>query len=538
MSKQQEQKQASPKSLYEDREGLVYARVSSKKQEIEGTGLQSQEGRCIDDLNSIAVPYRRTFPDSYTGGGDFMNRPAMREMLSYIDKNAHKKYVVVFDDLKRFARDVEFHLKLRATFRAYDVELRCLNYKFDESAEGRFVETILAAGNELERHQNKRQVVQKMKARLEAGYWSFGTKKGYRMQKDAMHGKISVPNGIEAKLLTEALEGFSTGIFVRPIDACQFLVENKFWKQSAQKYVSAFIKMLKDPFYAGYIEYPDWEVARRLGHHQSIISIQTFECNQQRLEGKRSIKRVRKDVSDDFPLRGLLNCGECEKHLTAAWTKGNGGAYGFYFCQNKKCVSFRKSINKDDIEKKFKKLLLENILKIETENLLAAVFDKAWEEEQTNFEVSEKEKLQRRKILEERIARLTEFVINAKSDTLRDTYERQIEREASKLEEIEVGTLEEIDLSIPYQTALEKSSTMLKSPYKVWTVVDTAEKQKLFFFIFEEKLSYSKIGGYQTDKVPTAIKLFEEFATPAANDVDPTGLEPATPSLQMRCSTR
>src|SRR3989338_9409684 len=162
------------KNPFEDREGLVYARVSSKKQEMEGTGLQSQEGRCINDLKTIGVSYIKSFPDSFTGGGDFMKRPAMKELLEYIDARPHKKFVVVFDDLKRFARDVEFHLKLRTAFRARDVILRCLNYNFDESPEGRFAELIMAGQAELERHQNSRQVSQKMKARLEAGYWSFG----------------------------------------------------------------------------------------------------------------------------------------------------------------------------------------------------------------------------------------------------------------------------------------------------------------------------------------------------------------------------
>src|SRR6185369_10903180 len=89
---------------YEGRVGLVYARVSSKRQEIEGSGLGSQEERCVKYLNSISVPHEKTYPDTYTGGGDFMNRPEMREMLADIDARPHKKFLVVFDDLKRFAR--------------------------------------------------------------------------------------------------------------------------------------------------------------------------------------------------------------------------------------------------------------------------------------------------------------------------------------------------------------------------------------------------------------------------------------------------
>src|ERR1035437_3927265 len=111
---------------YEGREGLVYARVSSKRQETEGSGLESQEGRCVNELKILNVPYIKTFPDSFSGGGDFMKRPAMREMLSYVDAHPHKKFVIVFDDLKRFARDTKFHFDLRTALKARNILPKCL----------------------------------------------------------------------------------------------------------------------------------------------------------------------------------------------------------------------------------------------------------------------------------------------------------------------------------------------------------------------------------------------------------------------------
>ena len=514
------------KNPFEDREGLVYARVSSKKQEMEGTGLQSQEGRCINDLKTIGVSYIKSFPDSFTGGGDFMKRPAMKELLEYIDARPHKKFVVVFDDLKRFARDVEFHLKLRTAFRARDVILRCLNYNVDESPEGRFAELIMAGQAELERHQNSRQVSQKMKARLEAGYWSFGVKRGYKTIKDPMHGKLSVPNGNEAKILKEALEGFSSGLFIRKIDACKYLIEKGFWKLEPKRYVYLFDKMLKDLFYVGYIEYPKWNVSRRLGHHKALISIETFELNQKRLRGGQINKPARKDVSEDFILRGLLCCAECRKHLTASFTKGNGGRYGYYFCQNKKCKMFRVSINKKEIDKGFKKLLTSNTLKPEVSKLVAVVFDRVWKDEVNNFQNLEKEKLLERNKLEEKIEKLTDMAIKASSEKIRRNYEKQIEKTMKELEELPSASEEKPDLNIPYQTALNKATGVLKSPYKIWESVDLEEKHRLFFFLFEEKLPYSKIEGYQTNKIPSAINLFEEFVVPVTNDVVLAGRNP------------
>lgn len=74
-----------------------------------------------------------------------MNRPEMRSLLEYIDSKPHISFIVVFDDLKRFARDTEFHLKLRTAFKVRNVVLECLNYNFDDSPEGVFVETLFVA---------------------------------------------------------------------------------------------------------------------------------------------------------------------------------------------------------------------------------------------------------------------------------------------------------------------------------------------------------------------------------------------------------
>lgn len=524
---------------YEGREGLVYVRVSSKKQELEGHGRESQEARCVKELSNIKISQYKTFSDTYTGGGDFMKRPAMRDLLSYVDRNPHKKFVVVFDDLKRLARDTEFHLKLRASLKIRDVVPICLNYKFDDTAEGRFVETILAAGGELERHQNKRQVVQKQKARLELGYWSFGNKRGYKMIKDSVHGTIGIPDTKDSFLLKQALEGFANGEFVKKIDACRFLVENGFWKRkNPEKYVYLFTRLLKDSFYAGYIEYEPWEISRRVGKHQPIISMETFEINQRRLGLGTLSKKPRKDVSNDFPLRGLLSCGECNGHLCASWSKGNGGKYGFYFCQNKKCHMFRKSINKDTVHTQFDSLLKNNQLKSEVSDLVEVVFDKVWTEEVKTFKENHRKAKENIKTLETKVADLTNMIISTKSETLRRVYESQLETLGVELEELKEEGVPEVDLNFPYQTALGKSKQFLKSPYSIWQSVDTYEKQRLFFFLFEEKLPYSKIEGYQTNKVPNAIRLFEDFVSVNTNDVDRTGLEPATPSLQMMCSTR
>lgn len=75
------------------------------------------------------------FPDDVSGGGDFMRRPCMVALHSYLDAQKGKPYVAVFDDLKRFARDTEFHLKLRREFAVRGETIECLNFRIEDTPE-------------------------------------------------------------------------------------------------------------------------------------------------------------------------------------------------------------------------------------------------------------------------------------------------------------------------------------------------------------------------------------------------------------------
>lgn len=201
---------------------IIYCRVSSARQSTEGHGLDSQEHRCREYANNKGYEVIKAFRDSFTGAGDFLDRPAMTALLSFLDKNPITNYVVIFDDLKRLSRDITFYLKLKREFEARGAKVECPNFTFEETPEGQFIETIIAAQGELERKQNQRQVIQKMKARLEKGYWTFVAPHGYRMIKDSLHGKILRVSDIEASIVKEALTGFAVGRFENKIDVQEF----------------------------------------------------------------------------------------------------------------------------------------------------------------------------------------------------------------------------------------------------------------------------------------------------------------------------
>ncbi len=142
----------------EGKKAVLYCRVSSKKQTKDGSGLDTQEHRCRQYAEARGYEVEAVFPDDVSAKGDFINRPGMVALLAYLDARPDESYVVIFDDLKRYSRDTEFHLKLRREMQARNATRECLNFNFEDSPEGKFFETIVAATGTLEREQNARQV--------------------------------------------------------------------------------------------------------------------------------------------------------------------------------------------------------------------------------------------------------------------------------------------------------------------------------------------------------------------------------------------
>lgn len=307
-----------PRKPDKTRAALIYCRVSDKKQKTEGHGLESQEHRCRQYAQERGLAVEMVFPDDISGGGDFMKRPAMRALLAYLDSEKDQNYVVIFDDLKRFARDTEFHIKLRREFAERGASVECLNFKFEDTPEGRFIETVIAAQGQLEREQNSRQVIQKMKARVEKGYYVFHPPVGYRYSKDKMHGKLLVRDEPAASILIEALEGYANGKFSSQVEVKRFLESKpEFPKSGPSGYVHAskVKEILQRPVYAGYVEAPDWGVSLRKGHHEPLIPYSTYERIQGLLSGN-AYAPARKDINEDFPLRGFVLCDDCGKPMT------------------------------------------------------------------------------------------------------------------------------------------------------------------------------------------------------------------------------
>ena len=133
---------------------LIYCRVSSQRQVVEGHGIDSQEQRCRTYAKNKDYDVMEVFPDEGVSGGLF-ERPAMQKLIAYLDEHLLEKFTIIFDDLARFARDVKVHIQLKAELQSRGAKLECLNFNYDDSDESEMAELMLAVSNQYQRKANR-----------------------------------------------------------------------------------------------------------------------------------------------------------------------------------------------------------------------------------------------------------------------------------------------------------------------------------------------------------------------------------------------
>lgn len=494
---------------------LIYCRVSTRRQAKEGSGLTSQEQRCRMHAEQHGYAVEHVFPDDFTGSGNFMHRPGMVAMLDYIKRNSQQRYVVIFDDLKRLARDTKYYLILREMLDALHVRIECLNFTFEASPEGEFYETVIAAGGQLERKQNARQTQQKVTARFEAGYWGLASPLGYKMQNERGKPRILIRDEPIASYIEEALKGYASGRFQTQSEVRRFL-ENcpdfpKTKNRGNEVHPDLVKRLLTKTVYAGMVELKKRGISLRKGHHEGLIDMETFNKIQDRLAGKAHAPD-RKDLNKDFVLRGAVLCGDCGHPLTANWSKGRTKHHAYYHCYKKGCKSYGKSIRRQVIEDDFAALLKTLKPSEEVNQVASKMFKKLWTGIENNRNASKAAYKKQIKQLEDDKGKLIDKLMDTQISAVIEAYEKKIEiierERLAIVEKMQKTRKSKVSFDKTFRTAME----FLANPYKLWAAGEYAHKRALLKMVFSDPLVYSRNEGFRTAAIARPFRVLSTFS--------------------------
>lgn len=510
------------------KKALIYARVSSDRQSSEGHGLDSQEHRCREYAKQHGYEVEKVFRDSVTGNSDFMDRPASKDLIKYIESKPHISFVVIFDDIKRLARNHIAHWKLRELLKSLDVTPESPNFEFGDTEEAWLHEAIAALFGDFERRTNRRQVFQKMRARLEAGYWTFNSNiPGYKRKNLNSRDWILVRKEPEASIIQEALEGFASGRFEDQVDVQKFLEKHNFFgkKKGQTVYLEQVKKILTRTLYCGYIEYKKWEVEKRKGHHDALVSVEVFNKVQDRLNRKKRI-RIKSSYNEDFPLRPYVRCSGCKKLFTASWSTGRSDKYPYYRCATKECVYGNKSVSKQKLEKDFRDLLEDLQPRKEIINLTKAILNDLYTKKYS--ELKKEDGLKERELnrIDTEIQSLIGRVVRVRNPTVVERYEERIEELSRYKKELKNEIDNEKDFDISFGTAFDEIMGILENPINKWDSENLEDKKLIVKLVFEEDPVYDKNYGFGTAELSCVLTLFRQISDSKSRDVEMGGIEP------------
>ena len=507
---------------------VIYCRVSSAKQTVRGDGLGSQETRCREFAKYKGYEVVEVFRDDTSGS--LTSRPGMQAMLSFLSANCKETHAVIIDDISRLARGLMAHFELRVKIGDSGGVLVSPSIEFGEDSDSQLVENLLASVSQHQRQKNGEQTVNRMRARVQNGYWVFQAPVGYRYERVSGQGKVLVRDEPNASVLQEALEGYASGRFETQVEVKRFLERQPSFPKDlpgGEIRNQRIYDMLTRVIYAGYIEAPKWNVSLRKGQHEGLISFETFEKIQARLKGTAKAP-ARKDISEDFPLRGFVLCNDCDKPLTACWSQGKKQKYPYYLCPTKGCPSYRKSIKREVLEGEFEEVL-QGLQP--TEGLFAlvkAMFRDAWDMRLAQASEVAKGVKSNIKQLDKQIDQLLDRIVDASNGSVVSAYEKRI----AKLEREKVLAEEQLAQSgkprHTFEESFEHAMRFLASPWTIWENSDLTLKKMVLRLAFVEPLPYCRNEGLRTPNLALPFKALGDFCSNKCEMAHPTGFEPVT----------
>ena len=511
---------------------VIYARISSVAQAQKGHGLASQETRCREYCRMKGYTVDQVFSDKAVSGL-IANRKGITGMLDYIkakkDKAPGTPFVVVIDDISRIARDIEAHLQLRRAISDAGASLESPSIEFGEDSDSILVENLLASVSQHQRQKGAEQTKNRMRARMMNGYWPFFAPIGYKFEKQAGRGKVLVRDEPLASVIQEALEGYACGRFQLQSEITRFFQRQPAFPKNRFGDVTheATRRILSRLLYAGMLEKPEWGIGVMKAQHEGLISYETFLKIQERLNGK-VMAPARADISNDFILRGAVDCASCGHPMTGSWSRSKSGKrHPYYMCFKKGCPDYRKSIRRDEMENAFTQLLTGLVPSRRIITFARNMLRDIWDQLQGQSRIVKAALERDIKATDTQIQKLLDKIITADNEAVISAYEKRI----AVLEKNKAVMAEKLEKTgRPKQTfgeVFEHAMMFIANPRKLWDSGVMEYRKTVLNLCFAGRPQYCRKTGFRTPVSAYPFRVLSGLRMGESQMAEREGFEPS-----------
>ncbi len=518
--------------------GIIYTRVSSDEQ-VKGTSLGEQERRCREYCEQKGINVIQVFREEGASAKS-ADRKEFLKAITFCGKNKGKIEAFVVLRVDRFARNTEDHFSVRKILADYKVTLCSVTETIGNDPMEKLMETILAASAEFDNSIRAQRCSGGMAAKIKEGIWPWKAPIGYKCfgfkKQGQKKSEADKPDDIIFPIIQRGLKEYATGMYSQ-MDLLHMFQRSKLAEVSGinvdLRLVDRILtKHLK--FYAGILSSTIIGDEKYPGAHIPMITEEEMHCIMQIKSGKKiSFKKDKNNPN--FPLKRLVRCDSCQKPITGSTAIGNGGAYHYYHCYTVDCPMKGKTIPKADIEDKFLELLKsiqprENFLQLFEESVMSE-----WKEKGQSFELDATKHEATIKILEERKKNI--YKMREDGDYTTEEFKARKEEVENELVTAKISLSETHIEQFDIQAALAYAHNFMRSLDRQWFDASSDLRARFQKIVFPLGIPYDREEGFRTTKLGYIFELNQQFSAKNSSLVDRTGFEPATLSLQMRCST-
>lgn len=332
---------------------VIYCRVSTEKQEIDGESLEYQEEKCRQYANLNDVEVIAVLSEAKSGYIHY----TLRDARQFI-RDGMADMIIVWD-LRRFSRNFVHSAMIFEEIESHHGEVVSVSEKIDNSLTSKLIRSILAWSAESEREKIVEYANRHWQARLEhnlpmgtgrAPYgweWKDETKTGYKINPEELAVRISIFEmfvKLDMSIRAIAHKLTENGI-LPPAKSRGVNVEGTAWHPSTVH------KILTDPENIGIITISRTRAAvsetgqsiRKPseftkvipGGIPAVITIEKYERAQAKLKNNKADKSHVHKNAEDFLLKGHVTCKTCGYRMHGRNRGDEDKLYTYYECTNR-----------------------------------------------------------------------------------------------------------------------------------------------------------------------------------------------------------
>lgn len=483
------------------KKAVIYLRVSTTKQ-VEGASLDTQQKLCQDWASRNDVLVKETYHDDGVSAKT-LDRPAMKEMLEYLEANKGNIHYLITYQTDRLSRNVTDFFALRALLAKQGVQYKNINSGIEDSDNEELIQNLEAV---LAQHDNKTKstrVKHNMKIHAKEGYRMSKAPLGLKNVRDVRNKSILAPVEGIADKVASILEAYSTGThtIASLIKMCEIIGLKSANGKPMQ--IQAISKMLRNPIYAGLEMSKHTEGQLIPSKFKGIITPATFHRNQELLRSNKNTAATCKKNNPEFPLRRFMLCSECNKPLTgSAPIGGSGKRSPRYHCS--RC--HLPSVQSGELHEQFLHLLATLKPDPEMEKFLKEIIVRVWRDETKTLGNKQKKLHKDLEELTERRNKVVEMLV-AGQITAEEKQEQvaRIKDESDNIQKdlASVGSIAELKTD-----AIDYAMRFMSNAPRIWSNASIEHQIIYQRLVFPEGIEYElATNKFRTPKLSALYTL-------------------------------